>query len=291
MARQFLSFFDLEKDEIHHLVRRTLEFWKGNKVGEILKGKVIMLLFEKPSTRTRISFESALLKLGAKPIFVKGEDTQLSRGETIEEFARVVSGYVDGVVWRTYDHNNLVRFARKSSVPIINALSDFLHPTQIIADIATIIFVKKRFDGLKVVFLGDCKNNVARSWGEATFFFDFEMVFCCPPSLEPDFEHKGKVEHDPKKAVQGADVLYTDVWFSMGESWTDEKERELEPYQINSELLKFAKDNAIVMHCLPAHVGKEITRDVLESERSVVFTQAHMKLPCAVAVCEMFFAD
>jgi ornithine carbamoyltransferase len=205
----------------------------------------------------------------------------------LRDFIKVVEGYVDFAICRVNSHKTLEIFAENSQIPIINALSDLSHPTQIISDLATIKFLLGTYEGRKIVFLGDAKNNVARSWIEALLVLgNFQLVFSCPPGYEPDFGSGYSVEYDPQKAVQKADVIYTDVWFSMGQDYSEEKEKKMEIYRVDKSKISDAK---IVMHCLPAHKGKEISEEVFSMYEDVIFTQAHMKLASAIAIVESIF--
>ncbi len=246
-----------------------------------LEGKTLALLFEKPSTRTRASFECAMHQMGGNSMFLSPRDLQLGRGEPIKDTARVLSRYADAISYRGHEHSKTLELAQFSSIPVINALDESEHPCQALADIFTIWEEMGSFD-LKLCYLGD-GNNVCNSLVIASSLAGMEMVCSCPEGRDPktlDLARKlgGKVrvERDPKKAADGADVLYTDVWISMGE-----KEKNLElfrPYQLDSEKLELAKEDCLVMHCLPAHRGEEITEEVLESENSVVFDQAENRL-------------
>ena len=268
-----------------------------------LSGKVIGLLFEKPSTRTRASFETAVYQLGGQAIYLRADELQLARGEPLKDTARVLGSYLNGLVMRTYAHQNLIEFAEYAPVPIINALSDLEHPTQIISDMLTIVEVKGRLSGLRFVWLGD-GNNVCNSWllGGATV--GMNVVVSCPKGFDPSksmitsaqnlaADSGGKVElvRDPAEAVEGADVLYTDVWVSMGqEKGSGAKVRQFKAHQLNSKLVSKARDDCSVMHCLPAHRGLEITDDVLEGKRSIVWRQSENKLHGARAVLAAFLA-
>jgi ornithine carbamoyltransferase len=306
MIKRLLTLEDLSKKELAELIDRSVEIFKSIKSqssntkkgtkktrkrendlnidSEKLKNKVGMIYFEKPSTRTRISFETAIYKLGGKVIYSSPQDTQISRGEDLRDFIKVVEGYVDFAICRVNSHKTLEVFAENSQIPIINALSDLSHPTQIISDLATIKFLLGTYEGRKIVFLGDAKNNVARSWIEALLVLgNFQLVFSCPPGYEPDFGSGYSVEYDPQKAVQKSDVIYTDVWFSMGQEYSEEKEKKMVAYRVDRSKISDAK---IVMHCLPAHKGKEISEEIFSMYEDVIFTQSHMKLASAIAILE-----
>jgi ornithine carbamoyltransferase len=309
MIKRLLTLEDLSKKELAEIIERAVEIFKSIKTqnsntkkgtkktrkrendlnidSKKLKNKVGLIYFEKPSTRTRISFETAIYKLGGKVIYSSPQDTQISRGEDLRDFIKVVEGYVDFAICRVNSHKTLEIFAENSQIPIINALSDLSHPTQIISDLATIKFLLGTYEGRKIVFLGDAKNNVARSWIEALLVLgNFQLVFSCPPGYEPDFGSGYSVEYDPQKAVRKADVIYTDVWFSMGQDYSEEKEKKMEAYRVDKSKISDVK---IVMHCLPAHKGKEISEEVFSMYEDVIFTQAHMKLASAIAIVESIF--
>jgi len=305
-GRDLLSMNDLEPGEIQSILELAVKLKAEVKsVGSwhMLSGKVIGLLFEKPSTRTRTSFETAVYQLGGQAMYLRSDELQLARGEPLRDTARVLGAYLSGFVIRTYDHQNLLEVARYSPVPVINALSDLEHPTQIISDMLTVVEAKARLSGLRFVWVGD-GNNVCNSWLLGGAKMGMNMVVSCPKGFEPDrsFVSKarelaakfgGKVEfvRDPAEAVEGADVLYTDVWVSMGQEKSAKiKERKFKAYQLNSKLVSKAKDDCSVMHCLPAHRGLEITDDVLEGSQSIVWRQAENKLHGARAVLTAFLA-
>ena len=297
---------ELNQSEIQALIDLGIKLKAETRDGTLehsLSGKVIGLLFEKASTRTRASFETAVYQLGGQAMYLRADELQLSRGEPLKDTARILGSYLNGIVIRTYDHQNLVEFARYSPVPIINALSDLEHPTQIISDMLTIQEVKGTLSNLRFVWLGD-GNNVCNSWllGGATM--GMNLVVSCPKGFEPEKSvitlakklAKGsggtfEFVRDPKKAVEGADVVYTDVWVSMGqEKGAKQKERKFKPYQVNEKLLSRAGTNLSVMHCLPAHRGLEITDEVLEGPNSVVWKQGENKLHGARAVLAAFLS-
>lgn len=282
--RKIITLFDLSKRELEYLIKRAVELFKGDTPTKKLKEKIGLIYFEKPSTRTRISFEVAVTKLGGTAIYSTDKDTQILRGEDRADFARVLDGYVDFFICRVYDHKSLEIFSESTKKPVINALSNLSHPTQIISDLATIELLLGRYEGKKIVFMGDAKNNVARSWIEALEVLgNFELVFSCPEGFEPELKSRYKIEYDPSEAVKDADIIYTDVWFSMGDEFSPEKEEKMKKYAVDSEKAKYAK---LVMHCLPAKKGKEISYDVFEKFKDVIFTQAHMKLYSAISILE-----
>lgn len=305
MPRHFLSIFDLDRTEIESLIKRALilkELKKKGKPHQTLKGKVIGMLFEKPSTRTRVSFEVGILDLGGSAVYMSSRDMQLGRGETIADTARVLSSYLDGVIIRTFEHKRIEEFAKFSSVPVINALTDLEHPCQILSDLFTLKEKGFNLSTVEFSYVGD-GNNIANSLVGAAAILGFNLRIAVPQGYEPNEGILGKarqwygsvnveVLNDPREAVRGADVVYTDVWISMGQE--AEKGRRLEdfkPFQVNKELLSLAKPTAVVMHCLPAHRGEEITEDVLDGTQSVVFEQAENRLHMGKAILEMFVED
>ncbi|RME68406.1 MAG: ornithine carbamoyltransferase [Nitrospirae bacterium] len=301
MKRDFLKFRDLSKEETLSLIDRAIQLKKGaDKNACPLIGKSIGMLFEKPSTRTRISFEVGIYQLGGQPIYMTPSEIQLSRGETIEDTARVLSRYLNAVVIRTFSQEKLERFAQYASVPVINALTDSYHPCQVLADLMTI---KERFqdlEGVKLAYIGD-GNNVANSLVEAAIVVGFSLFIACPEGYEPSPEVLDEAHEtganvvilrEPKEAVAGADVIYTDVWISMGqEQEKEERLKRFRPFQINKDLLKCARADTIVMHCLPAHRGQEITDDVIDGPQSVVFDQAENRLHAQKALLEWLLSS
>ncbi|CAD7772438.1 Ornithine carbamoyltransferase, anabolic [Candidatus Methanoperedenaceae archaeon GB37] len=288
--KNFLSIKDLTRDEIIDILDtscRLKEERKSSKTGEELRKKTLLLLFEKRSTRTRISFEVAMNELGGTSIYLNPADTQLGRGETIGDTSRVVSRYVHAIAARVNDHQRLIELAENSTIPVINALSDLEHPCQLLADLMTIREEKGRLEGLRLAWVGD-GNNVCNSAILASSLTGIKIRVATPKGYEPDQEivRDGRrlggnitVTDDPREAVKSADIVYTDVWTSMG----DEEEREqrlidFKPYQVNRELLEMAKDDAIVLHCLPAHRGEEITDEVMNGPNSRVLDQAENRL-------------
>ncbi len=256
------------------------------------------LIFSKASTRTRVSFEVGIRELGGSSIFLSASEMQLGRGESEVDTARVLSRYLHGVIIRTHEHEGLIRFARAATVPVINGLSDTFHPCQVIADLFTLKERFGRVDGLRIAFVGDGACNLANSWILATARLPIELRVVCPEGYEPAAgilarggEGRVRVVRDPVEGVRGADVVYTDVWVSMGfEEERERRLRALEPYRVDAALLEQAGPEAIVMHCLPAHPGEEITREVLESPQSVVWDQAENRLHAQKAIMEHLFA-
>ena len=300
MAKHLLSIFDLSKRDFNRLFKRAAQLKKEKKAGKShksLKNKSIGMIFEKLSTRTRVSFEVAINDLGASCLYMNPSDMQLGRGESIADTAKIISSYLDGVIIRTFEQERIEEFASNSKVPVINALTDLGHPTQIAADLFTIIEQGKKLNRIKLAYVGD-GNNIANSFIGAASTLGINLWIATPKGYEPDgdFLDKAKenggsitITNDPKGAAQNADVLYTDVWVSMGqEKETKKKQRAFKPFQINDNLLSLAKKDAIVMHCLPAHKGEEITEEVLEGPNSVIYDQAENKLHMGKAILEMF---
>jgi ornithine carbamoyltransferase len=294
--RDFLKLLDLKAEEIKALWERTRVFKEGQVQENSLQGKTIGLLFEKPSTRTRVSFEVAVIQTGGQAIFISSRDSQLARNEPLKDTARILSRYLDGLVVRTFSQNTLDELARFSAVPVINALSDLYHPAQVLSDLYTIWERKNDFQGMKIAWLGD-GNNVAHSWIEAACLFPFDLILACPKGFEPNQEiwNRAKKEAgaritltgDPAEAVQNAQVINTDVWASMGqEDQAAERIQRFKGFQLNKTLLSSAKPDCLVLHCLPAHRGEEITEEVLEGPNSIVFDQAENKLHVHKALLE-----
>ncbi len=271
--------------------------WRRGRPRPYLAGATLGLVFQKPSTRTRVSFEAAMNQLGGQAMVLSVSDIQLSRGETIEDTARVLSRYVDGLVVRTFDHAVVEQWAEAATIPVINGLTDFCHPCQALSDLMTIREKKGKLRGIKLAYVGD-GNNVANSLIEGAAKTGMRISLGCPAGYEPDqgvvdrarFEAQASggvidIHTDPFVAVKDADAVYTDVWISMGREREQARRlRTLTPYQLNDRLLKVARSDAIVMHCLPAHRGQEITNSVLDGPRSVVFDQAENRLHMQKAI-------
>ncbi len=298
MKRDFLTLLDLSSEEISALLKRALDMKSGIDANKCpLIGKSIGLLFEKASTRTRVSFEVGIYQLGAHPIYLNPNEIQLGRGETIPDTARVLSRYLDAIVIRTFGHDLLAEFASHSSVPVINGLSDLHHPCQALGDLMTILEKKGRLKDIRIAYVGD-GNNVANSLIEAASVTGMNLTIACPEGHEPDPEVLERVRavanseiiilREPKEAVGRADVVYTDVWVSMGQEKESKKRKErFKDYQINSKILSCAKKDAVVLHCLPAHRGEEITDEVMDGPQSAVFDQAENRLHAQKALLEM----
>jgi ornithine carbamoyltransferase len=302
MKRDFLRLWDLSSGEIDLLLKRALELKSGKDANKCpLIGKSIGLLFEKASTRTRVSFEVGIYQLGAQATYMNPNEIQLGRGETIHDTARALSRYLDAVVIRTFSHNSLIDFASCSSIPVINGLSDLHHPCQALADLMTIHEKKGKLKDIRLAYIGD-GNNVANSLIEAASRMGIHIMLACPKGYEPNphllkeakssAKSEIKIVRDPKEAADKADALYTDVWVSMGqEKEAGEKKKRFRGYQLNSKILSFAKKDAIVLHCLPAHRGEEITDDVMDGPQSAVFDQAENRLHTQKALLEFLLTS
>ncbi len=291
MANHLLSLWDFDRDQLTAYLDLALQLKKESKDGvrhQHLAGKVVGLIFEKPSTRTRVSFESAMYGLGGQVIYLSSRDTQLARNEPLKDMVRVMDRYVDAMVVRTFGQEVVEELARYSTVPVINALTDLHHPCQILSDIMTVIEKKGAVEDLQIAWVGD-GNNMANSWIQAAGRLGFNLTLACPEGYDPDptilkaaqDEGSGKIEvvRDPLAAVRDADVINVDVWASMGqEEEQDARIEVFQAYQVNDTLLGAAKSDTIVLHCLPAHRGEEITDEVLEGAQCVAFDQAENKM-------------
>lgn len=296
MKRDFLTVLDLSREEVEAILKRAIQLKSSKEMSCPLIGKSIGLLFDKASTRTRISFQTGIYQLGAQAIYINASELQLGRGETIEDTARVLSRYLSAIVIRTFHHQTIERFAMVASIPVINGLTDLHHPCQALADLMTILEKKERLNDIKLAYIGD-GNNVANSLIEASSLMGVNLALACPEGYEPDsdvYERSSsggariELMRSPEKAVKDADVIYTDVWVSMGhEKEIKKREKAFKGYQINKGLLSFARPDAIVMHCLPAHRNKEIADEVIDSPQSVVFDQAENRLHTQKALLEM----
>ncbi len=294
--RHFLTLMDLGPDEIQALIARAIELKAQHRNGSAprsLEGKVLAMIFAKASTRTRVSFEAGMAQLGGSALFLSGQDTQLGRGEPIEDSARVISAMVDIVMIRTFAHTDVEDFAAHSSVPVINGLTDDYHPCQILADLQTYFENRGDISGRKVCWLGD-GNNVCHSWMNAARQLDFELVVACPKGYDPDPSllaacgQYARIDRNPASAVEGAHLLVTDVWASMGqESEQAAREAVLAPYQLNRALLERASADALYMHCLPAHRGEEITAELMDAPDSVIWQEAENRLHAQKALMEL----
>ncbi len=295
MIRHFLHLCELSPAELQWLIQRAEHLKKGRLQLEALKNECLILVFEKPSTRTRISFEVAIHELGGYTLFMTPSESQLGRKEPLRDTARVLSRYAHGLVVRTFDQENLEELARFATVPVVNALSDAYHPCQVASDLLTIYERTPDFSGLRIAWVGD-GNNMAHSWINAACLLPFTLSLAAPEGYGPDGglldearERGARIEivSDPREAVRGADYVNTDVWASMGKETEQESRNDaFLPYQINEELLDAAPARAKVMHCLPAHRGEEISDSVIEGPRSIVWDQAENRLHMQKAILE-----
>jgi len=293
-GKSLASLYDLTGEEIEQILKTSelLKLQLLRRQGHpILKGKTLAMIFEKPSTRTRVSFEVGMWQLGGYALYLSATDLQLGRGETIADTAQVLSRYVDGMMARVFRHQTILDLVKYSRVPVVNGLSDYTHPCQGLADLFTIYEKKGKLSGLKVAYVGD-GNNVAHSLIFGCSKVGINITLACPKGYEPNSEVvsrakdgarkngcKVKVTNDPKEAVKGADIVYTDVWASMGQEKEHEKRVKIfKPYQVNGQLVKKAKDDYLFMHCLPAHRGEEVTDEVADSKNSVIFDQAENRM-------------
>jgi len=297
VKKDFLSILDLTHDEIFEIFDLTKELKEKTRRREshhLLEGYTLSMIFAKPSARTRLSFETGIYQLGGYGIYLSPQDIGIGKREAVKDVARVISGYNDLIMARLFDHAHIEELAKYSSVPVINGLTDYNHPCQIMADIYSILEKRDSLDNLKVVYIGD-GNNVANSWLNFASRVPMHIVICTPADYLPN---KSTVENcqnnnsstveilsNPEEAVRDADVVYTDVWASMGqEAEADSRKEIFQPYQVNKELMSYAKKDALIMHCLPAHRGDEITDDVLESTNSIVFEEAENRLHVQKAI-------
>ena len=292
-TRHFLSLNDLSREELLALLDRADELKRERREGIAhakFPGRVLGMIFEKSSTRTRVSFEAAMAHLGGSAMFLSPRDTQLGRGEPIEDAARVISRMVDIITVRTFEHEKLERFASFSRVPVINALTDLFHPCQLLADLQTYREHRGDIAGKRVAWVGD-GNNMCNSWLNAARLLGFELRVGCPSGFEPEADLVAAagawVGDDPRAAVEGADLVVTDVWASMGQEQEQaQRQTRFASFQVNDELLAAADEGCIVMHCLPAHRGEEITAEVLEGARSVVWDEAENRMHAQKALLE-----
>ena len=300
MKKDFLSVYDLTRkdfDRIFSHAANLKAMLKDGLIYQPLAGKTLGMIFDKSSTRTRLSFEAGMYQLGGLAIYLNSRDTQLGRGETIADTARIVSRYLDAVMIRTFAQESVEEFARHATIPIINGLTDLMHPCQIVSDLFTIVERKGTYEGLKIAYVGD-GNNMANSWIDAAAKLPFKLTLACPKGYDPDARilERGRKKapkgvslfRDPVQAVKNADVVYTDVWASMGQEAEQEaRAKVFEGYQVNRKLMQHAKPDAIVMHCLPAHRGEEISAEILDGPRSVVWDEAENRLHVQKAILEI----
>lgn len=291
-SRHFLTLADISAEALETLLRRAAELRELHHAGHLhepLRGRVLGMIFEKSSTRTRVSFEAGMAQLGGSALFLSPRDTQLGRGEPVEDTARVLSGMVDAVMIRTFDHETVERFADASSVPVINGLTDDHHPCQLLADLQTWQAHRGELQGRTVAWMGD-GNNMCRSWMQAAEMMDFRLAIGAPSAYAPEdlADHpNSRHETDPQAAVEGADLVVTDVWASMGmEDEQDTRLADFAAYQVNEALMAAAAEDALFMHCLPAHRGEEVTAGVLDGHQSVVWEEAENRLHAQKALLE-----
>jgi ornithine carbamoyltransferase len=294
--RHFLTLLSLSADELRSLILRAIELKAVHRSGELyepFKNRVLAMVFEKSSTRTRVSFEAAMAQCGGHAIFLSPRDTQLGRGELIEDTARVLSRMVDIIMIRTFEHEKLEVFAAHSQVPVINALTDLHHPCQLLADMQTYHEHRGDIRGSTVAWIGD-GNNMCNSYIEAARQFDFNLRIACPAGYDPDAgalaagSTHAELVRDPVEAARGADLVVTDVWASMGqEDQQLQRARDFEPYQVTAEVMGAADPTAVFMHCLPAHRGEEVSAEVIDGPQSVVWDEAENRLHSQKALLEL----
>ena len=305
-GRDFLTLHDYTPAEIEYLLEFAGQLKKEQKAGiphPILKGKGLGMIFQKSSTRTRLSFEVGIAQLGGFGLFLSSRDLQLGRGESVSDTGKVFSRYLDGIMIRTFDHGEVEELASAADIPVINGLTDLLHPCQALADLMTILEHKGVLSGLKLAFVGD-GNNVAHSLAFAGAKTGMDVTICCPPGYEPDGEVMARAKQDALEtganlevthdiaAVAGAHIIYTDVWASMGqESEQQIRMEKFKPYQVNSAMVKLADPDVLIMHCLPAHRGEEITAEVIDGPYSIIFDEAENRLHAQKAVMALLMAD
>jgi ornithine carbamoyltransferase len=300
MAKDLLSIGELSPAEIESILQLAGEFKSGRDCTP-LQGKTLALIFNKPSTRTRISFEVGMYQLGGRAIFLNRQDIQLGRGESVADTARVLSRYVDGILIRTFSQAEVEELAREASIPVINALTDLLHPCQILSDLFTIRDKLGGLDGVKVAYIGD-GNNIANSWLWGAAKLGLHLSLGIPPGYGPDegilraalaeAQNNGariELSQDLYQVVKGAQVIYTDVWASMGqEDETEQRLRDFSGYQVTESLVEAASPQVLVMHCLPVHRGEEIAAEVIDGERSIIFEQAENRLHVNKAILSLW---
>jgi len=298
--RHFLTLLDLDSSELQALLQRAIELKAQHyqrQLNTSCTGLVLGMIFEKASTRTRVSFEAGMAQLGGHAMFLSPQDTQLGRGEPVEDSARVISSMVDIIMLRTFGHDIVERFAAHSSVPVINALTDSYHPCQLLADMQTFMEVRGSIAGKSVAWVGD-GNNMCQSYINAARQFDFELRIACPAGFEPDPDlvaansDRVSVTRDPVAAVTGTSLVVTDVFASMGqESEQAQRLRQFSSYQVNSELMTHAASDAIYMHCLPAHRGEEISAELMDHPDTVIWQEAENRLHAQKALVEFLLAE
>jgi ornithine carbamoyltransferase len=307
-GKSFLRISDFQPSELLYMLDLAMDLKKMQKQGKphpFLSGKVLGMIFEKSSTRTRVSFEVGMLQLGGHAIFLSSKDIQLGRGESISDTAKVLSRYVDGIMVRTFEHQAIEEFAEAATVPVINGLTDLHHPTQVLADLLTILEHKGKLAGLKLCYIGDGNNNMAHSLMEGCVKVGMDISIASPDQYVPNESitdkvneaaklsgSKVEVTNNPSKAIKNADVVVTDVWTSMGQE--DEQAHRLEVFehfQVNPALCDKAKDDFIFLHCLPAHRGEEVTADIIDGPHSVVFDEAENRLHAQKAILKVLLGN
>ena len=294
--RHFITLNDLSADELRQLIKRAIELKKMRADGEIyepLTNKVLAMIFEKSSTRTRISFEAGMTHFGGSALFLSPRDTQLGRGEPLEDSARVISSMVDGIMLRTNDNNTVTTFAEHSSVPVINGLTDRFHPCQLLADLQTWFEQRGDIKGKQVCWIGD-GNNMCHSYMNAAKLLDFQLTIACPVGYEPEQQlldstaSHVRLFNDPKLAAKGSDLIVTDVWASMGqEQEQQDREKAFEGFCVDSSIMALANNDALFMHCLPAHRGEEVSAEVLDGQQSAIWDEAENRLHAQKALLEL----
>ncbi len=291
-VRHFLDLDEISPDRLRDMIELAKAYKKGEGLAERpLEGKILAFIFEKPSTRTRVSFEAGMKRLGGEVIMLNGSDLQLGRGETVADTAQVLSRYVDAIMIRTFAHETLLELARNASVPVINGLTDRTHPCQLMADVMAFEEHRGPIKDRVIAWSGD-GNNMASSWIQAAIQFDFQLRIACPAELPPPAEvlawardRGGRIDvlQDPEAAVVGADAVVTDTWVSMGDEDTN-RHNLLAPYQVNDQLMSKADPDAVFMHCLPAHRGEEVTAEVIDGPQSIVFDEAENRMHSQMAI-------
>lgn len=298
--KDLISLHDCSAEEVENLLKLAVKLKAELKNGiphPILKGKTLGMIFSKSSTRTRVSFEVGMVQLGGYPLFLSSNDIQLGRGESIHDTAKVLERFLDGIMIRTFSHQDVIDLAEYADIPVINALTDLLHPCQVLADLQTIYEKKGKLEGLKLAYIGD-GNNMAHSLMYGCAKAGLDCAVASPAGYMPnesvienardDFKKAGRnllITEDPEEAIKGADVVYTDTWVSMGmEAEKEERIKLFMPYQVNSELMKNADKNAIFLHCLPAYRGYEVTSEIIDGKQSVIFDEAENRLHAQKAV-------
>jgi len=297
LKKDFLAITDLTNKEIHEMFKLAFELKKKTRSGKrhhILKAQTLAMIFQKPSARTRVSFEVGMFQLGGHALYLSPDDIGLGKRESVADIARVFSRYNDGIMARVFSHNDVVELGKYASIPVINGLSGLLHPCQVMGDMFTILEYRGSFKGLKLTYIGD-GNNLANSWLNMASRIPMQLHLALPEGYDPDENiltnaknsncSEIKIYRDPKEAVQDVEFIYTDVWASMGqESETEERRKIFKNYQVNNNLLKNAKIGVKVMHCLPAHRGDEITDEVMDGPHSIVFDEAENRLHIQKAI-------